>query len=62
MPGMAATWRHLTARRLNPDPREGAPGSAAVPAQAVFTADEMAIGMKCQKGTLNKLAREGLDP
>lgn len=55
---MAATRRH-------PAPRTSKPAfadSAAVPTDAVFTIDELAIYLKLTKRTLYKLAQEGAIP
>ena len=55
---MAATRRRPTPRQAKPAP----PGRAAVPTDAVFTIDELALYLKLPKRTLYKLAQEGTVP
>jgi excisionase family DNA binding protein len=55
---VAATSRHPGARNTKPS----SPGRAAVPTDAVFTVDELAIYLKLPKRTLYKLAQEGTIP
>lgn len=56
---------HMAATRRQPAPRQSKPaqaGRAAVPTDAVFTIDELAIYLKLPKRTLYKLAQEGTIP
>ncbi len=55
---MAATRRQPVPRKAKPAPA----GRAAVPTDAVFTIDELAIYLKLPKRTLYKLAHEGTIP
>lgn len=52
MPGMAATRRLPLPRTAKPAPLKGTSGRAAVPSDAVFTIDEVAIDLKLPKRTL----------
>ncbi|MBX3356421.1 MAG: helix-turn-helix domain-containing protein [Phycisphaeraceae bacterium] len=55
----------MAATRPQPVPRKAKPaqaGRAAVPTDAVFTIDELAIYLKLPKRTLYKLAQEGTIP
>jgi len=55
---MAATRRQPTLRQSKPP----SAGRSAVPTDAVFTIDELAIYLKLPKRTLYKLAQEGTVP
>jgi len=55
---MAATRRQPTPRK----PKSAHSGRAAVPTDAVFTIDELAVYLKLPKRTLYKLAQEGTIP
>jgi len=55
---MAATRRPLTPRQAKLAPAR----RAAVPTDAVFTIDELALYLKLPKRTLYKLAQEGTIP
>lgn len=55
---MAATRRQPASPKAKPAPA----GRAAVPIDAVFTIDELAIYLKLPKRTLYKLAQEGAVP
>lgn len=59
---MAATRRPPVPRNSKPAPLEGKSGRAAVPTDAVFTIDELAIYLKLPKRTLYKLAQERTIP
>jgi len=58
---MPVTRRQTAPRNARPAPRR-AQGLAAVPTDAVFTIDELAIYLKLPKRTLYKLAQEGTVP
>lgn len=59
---MAATRHQPVPRKANPAPSTEKAGRAAVPSDAVFTIDELAIYLKLLKRTLYKLAQEGTIP
>jgi len=58
---MPVTRRQSAPRNDRPAPRR-TQGLAAVPTDAVFTIDELAIYLKLPKRTLYKLAQEGTVP
>lgn len=59
---MAATRRQPARRSTKPAVAQSRSGRAAVPTDAVFTIDELAVYLKLPKRTLYKLAQEGKVP